>query len=293
MRAVGTILQALSNWMGPHLMLQRSTEPGRLTFIGHSTVLLEIAGTRLITDPVLGHVMGSLRRHAPPVSGIRLQGIDVVFISHGHFDHLDLPSLRSLPGLPAVVVPRGLGRVAASAHLGVVHEVAPGDRIWIGDIDFDIVAAAHGRHRLPWVAGVAAIGCIASGAGIGVYFAGDTDVFPEMAGLAGRVDVALLPIGGWGPRLGGGHMDPERAAAATAMIRPAVAVPIHWGTLSPWGMRRFAGPAFGAPGLAFEEAVGRLAPAVRTLVLAPGESMPLGVLPDATPPVPLSAPVAK
>jgi L-ascorbate metabolism protein UlaG (beta-lactamase superfamily) len=104
-----------------------------------------------------------------------------------------------------------------------------------------------------------------------------------MAGLAGRVDLALLPVGGWGLRLGRGHMDPERAAAAAALIRPAVAVPIHWGTLAPWGMRRLAGSGFGTPGTAFAEAVTRLAPTVRALVLSPGESVELGTLEDGAP----------
>ena len=143
------------------------------------------------------------------------------------------------------------------------------------------MAAAHGRHRLPWLASVAATGSIVSSTGIAVYFAGDTDLFPGMAEFAGRADVALLPVGGWGPRLGRRHMNPERAAAAAAMIRPAVAVPIHWGTLLPRAMRRFVGPRFDAPGPAFAASVARLAPAVRAAVLAPGDSMTLGVRADA------------
>ena len=87
----------------------------RLTFVGHSTVLIEMAGTRLLTDPVLGHVMSSLRRHAAPIPSGCLADVDAVFISHGHFDHLDLTSLRALPGRPLVIVPVGLGRVAQRA----------------------------------------------------------------------------------------------------------------------------------------------------------------------------------
>ena len=240
-----------------------------------------MAGTRILTDPVFGHVMGSLRRHATPIRGDEVAGIDAVFISHGHFDHFDLPSLRSLAGRPEILVPRGLGRIAESAHLGAVHEVAPGDLVRIGGVEIDVLEAAHSRRRLPWTAGITATGCLVSSGGIGVYFAGDTDLFPAMAELAGRVDVALLPVGGWGIRLGGGHMDPERAAAAAALIRPAIAIPIHWGTLLPLGMRRFAGPRFGAPGPAFSAAVARLAPQVQAIVLVPGESTALGARADA------------
>ncbi len=248
----------------------------RLTYLGHSTVLIEMAGTRLLTDPVLGHVMWSLRRRAARVPDSWLADVDAVFISHGHFDHLDLPSLRALHGRPLVVVPAGLGRVAQGAGLGHVQEVRVGDRLPVGGLDLEIVPAAHGRRRSPWVAAAAAVGCLISG-GSTVYFAGDTDLHPAMGGLAGRVDVALLPVGGWGIGLGRGHMDPRRAAEAVALIRPAVAVPIHWGTLSPIGLHRFMGTRFDAPGPAFAEAVARAAPSVRVCVLAPGASLALPV----------------
>lgn len=246
----------------------------RLTFVGHSTVLIEMAGTRLLTDPVLGHVMSSLRRHAAPIPPGSLADVDAVFISHGHLDHLDLTSLRALPGRPLVIVPVGLGRVAQRAGLGPVHEVRVGDRLRIGSVELEAVPAAHGRRRSPRAAAAEALGCLVS-AGSTVYFAGDTDLFPAMEGLAGRVDVALLPVGGWGPRLGRGHLDPRRAAEAAALIRPAVAVPIHWGTLSFFGLHRVMGKRFDAPGPAFAEAMARYAPAVRVRVLAPGDSISL------------------
>ena len=245
----------------------------RLVFLGHSTVLVEMAGTRLLTDPVLGHVLRSLRRRAEAVPAAYFADVDAIFISHGHFDHLDLPSLRAIPGRPQVIVPAGLGHVLQRADLGPVHEVRVGDRLHIGRVDLEIVPAAHGGRRSPWAA-ADAIGCLIS-ASSSVYFAGDTDLFPEMAALAGRVDVALLPVGGWGPRLSRGHLDPRRAAQAAALIRPAVAVPIHWGTLSPIGLHRLIGNRFDAPGQAFAHAVAQYAPDVRVRVLAPGGSIAL------------------
>lgn len=246
----------------------------RVTFLGHSTVLIEIAGTRILTDPVLGHVLWPIRRRVAPAPASFFDGVDAVFISHGHFDHLDLPSLRSLPGRPDVIVPAGLGRVLRRVGLGPIHEVRVGDRVRIGNVELEVVPAAHGRRRLPWVAGTAALGCLVS-AGSTVYFAGDTEVFPDMDALTGRVDVALLPVGGWGPRLGRGHMDARAAAEAAALIQPAVAVPIHWGTLSPLGLHNFMRARFDAPGPAFAEAVARIAPAVGVRVLAPGASLDL------------------
>lgn len=252
------------------------TEPplgDRLTFLGHSTVLIEMAGTRLITDPVMGHVLLSLRRHVAHLSSSSFADVNAVFISHGHFDHLDLPSLRALRGRPDLIVPAGLGHVVQGAGLGPVHEVRVGDRLSVGGVEIEVVPAAHGGRRSPWAA-ADAIGCLIS-ASSSIYFAGDTDLFPEMAALAGRVDVALLPVGGWGPRLSRGHLDPRRAAQAAALIRPAVAVPIHWGTLSLVGLHRFMGTRFDAPGQAFADAVARYAPDVRVRVLAPGGSIAL------------------
>jgi L-ascorbate metabolism protein UlaG (beta-lactamase superfamily) len=112
------------------------------------------------------------------------------------------------------------------------------------------------------------VGYVVRGASGSAYFAGDTDLFPEMGGLAGSIDVALLPVAGWGATLGPGHLDPERAAQAAARIAPRVAIPIHWGTLAPIGS-----PApLREPAIEFAREVERRAPAVRVLLLEPGQS---------------------
>jgi L-ascorbate metabolism protein UlaG (beta-lactamase superfamily) len=102
-----------------------------------------------------------------------------------------------------------------------------------------------------------------------VFFAGDTDLFPEMDGLVDDLDVALLPIWGWGPTMGPGHLDPERAAEATRLLAPRVVIPIHWGTYLRAGLRR---GDLEAPARAFAEAVARAAPSCEVVVLRPGES---------------------
>jgi L-ascorbate metabolism protein UlaG (beta-lactamase superfamily) len=247
----------------------------RLTFLGHSTVLVDLDGVRLLTDPLLGHLAaGAIRRQVPPVLGHTLGDLSVVFISHGHWDHLDLASLRALPGEPAIIVPVGLGRIVARATHGVVHEMRPGDRLQVGALTLEAVHAEHGRRRSPFTTVEDALGILVVGSA-GVYFAGDTDLFPGMEQLAGRVDVALLPVGGWGPRLGRGHLNPARAAEAAALIRPTIAAPIHWGTLYPLGMRRLAGRRFEEPGEAFRDAVAARSADIEVRVLQPGQSMAL------------------
>jgi L-ascorbate metabolism protein UlaG (beta-lactamase superfamily) len=247
----------------------------RLTFLGHSTVLVDLQGVRVLTDPLFGHVaVGAIRRQAPAVHPDTLVGISAVFISHGHLDHLDLASLRAIPGEPVFIVPAGLGRVVARAARGAIHELRAGDRLQVGSLTLEAIHAEHGSRRSLFTTAKGALGILIAGS-TSIYFAGDTDLFPAMRRLAGRVDVALLPVGGWGPRLGSGHLDPGRAAEATARIRPAVATPIHWGTLYPLGLRHLAGRRFEGPGVAFEEAVAARAAGIEVRVLRPGQSMPL------------------
>ena len=246
----------------------------RLTFLGHSTVLVDLDGVRVLTDPMLGHMAGAIRRQWPVASRAALADVAAVFISHGHWDHLDMASLRRLPGAPMLIVPVGLGRLVAKASPGIVHEVRPGDRLQVGDLTLEAIHAEHSHRRSLFTTSRDALGVLITGS-TGVYFAGDTELFPAMTDLAGRVEVALLPVGGWGPRLGAGHMDPGRAAEAAGRISPAVAIPIHWGTLYPLGLRRLASRRFERPGPAFRTAVAARAPGVEVRILEPGESMEL------------------
>ncbi len=110
-----------------------------------------------------------------------------------------------------------------------------------------------------------------------IYFAGDTDLFDGMAGLGrdGQIDLALLPIWGWGTNIGPGHLDPERAARAAALLSPRIAVPIHWGTLYPFGLARLRPGPLRSPGPEFATWMRELAPQVEARVLAPGESTSL------------------
>jgi L-ascorbate metabolism protein UlaG (beta-lactamase superfamily) len=244
---------------------------GRLTFLGHSTVLVDLDGVRVLTDPLLGHLAwGAIRRHVPAVLPDALGDLSAVFISHGHLDHLDLASLRALPGNPALIVPAGLGRVVAKVARGDVHEMRTGDRLNVGALRLEAVHAEHGRRRSLSTTAEGALGVLIAGS-TRVYFAGDTDLFSAMRQLAGRVDVALLPVGGWGFTLGRGHLDPRRAAEAVARILPAVAMPIHWGTLYPLGLRRVARCRFEGPGEAFREAVAARAARVEVRILQPGQ----------------------
>lgn len=229
-------------------------------------MLIELDGVRLLTDPVLRPRVAHLRRHGapPPVP----RDLDAVLISHLHHDHLDVPSLRRLRGRPRVVAPLGAGELLRRAGLQV-EELERGQRTEIRGLGVEAVRADHSPSRLP-VRGPQAepLGFVI-GERPSVYFAGDTDLFPEMAELA-PVDVALLPVAGWGPRLGPGHMNFERAARAAALLGARIAIPIHWGTLHPRHVRR--GKWFSEPAARFAAQVDAVAPDVEVRVLRPGES---------------------
>ncbi len=251
-----------------------ASKRGRLTFLGHSTVLIEVDDLRILTDPVLREGVGPVRRQVQAVLPELFADLDAVFISHGHHDHLDPPSLRRIPGKPTLIVPRGFRRLAEKAGLGPVEEVEPGDRLTIDRVRFEVQYADHSGRREPLGPGGPAIGCVIAGSRT-VYFPGDTDLFPGMGALAGRLDVAMLPVWGWGPTIGHGHMDPVRAAAAAAILRPRLAIPIHWGTFYPAGMKRVAPTRLSEPGREFEAALAGFAPDLVARVLAPGESLDL------------------
>lgn len=247
----------------------------RVSFVGHATVLVAMDGVRLLTDPLLRTRVAHLRRRAKVDPDAR-RGVDAVLVSHAHYDHLDLPSLERLGRTLPVVVPRGLGELLRRKSFAHVIEVEEGDELTIGAVTVRVTHAEHDGERNPLGPRGPALGYMLSGAHR-VYFAGDTDLFPGMAALADDLDVALIPIWGWGPTLGRGkHLDPGGAAEAIAMLRPRIAVPIHWGTYHPLhlGVREVPG-YLSEPPLRFVEAVAAATPGVEVRVLQPGESMDL------------------
>lgn len=236
-------------------------------FVGHATLLLDVAGTRVLTDPFLRSRLGPLVRHGPLPNPRDFDRVDIVVISHGHPDHFDPQSLAALDGEPLVVVPRGLGQRARRWVRGKVIEVEAGEDVQVGSLRVTAVRARHwispGRTRAN------PVGYLLDG-GPRVYFAGDTGKFAGLGNLAGLVDLALLPVGTWGPHLGPGHLGPRTAAEVLAQILPIAAVPIHWATLYPRYLHRVLRGALAEPGDRFAGYAARLAPTVDVRVLRPG-----------------------
>ncbi|MGW2620152.1 MBL fold metallo-hydrolase [Streptomyces sp. NPDC001500] len=252
--------------------------PVEITWWGHATCTVEDSNVRVLTDPLFARRLAHLRRRRGALPPPEAWRADVALVSHLHADHLHLPSLARLAPGTRLLVPLGAPRAVPALrrlrHLRL-SEVAPGDETTVGGLLVRAVSARHdgrrlpvGRHRCP------ALGYVIEGRAR-TYFAGDTGLFEGMAEEVGPVDAALLPVGGWGPYLGEGHLDAGRAAEAVRRLAPASAVPVHYGTYWPIGMDAVRPHEFHAPGEEFVRLAAERAPGVAVHRLGHGESVRL------------------
>jgi len=248
----------------------------RITYIGHSTVLIEMDGVRIMTDPILRNRITFLRRTRPAVTEALLRDIDLVLISHLHYDHLDVASLRMLGNNVAQIIPGGAGPILQKNGFSNLREIQIGEAIQIGRLSIRATFADHVRSRHPFGPSADCVGYVIGG-GARIYFPGDTRAFPEMAALAEeKLDLALMPVWGWGPDRGRMHMGPKEAAEALNLLKPRLAVPIHWGTFIPFWLS-WTRPAFHyLPPLEFAAQAKKIAHQVEVHILQPGESLSLG-----------------
>jgi L-ascorbate metabolism protein UlaG (beta-lactamase superfamily) len=243
----------------------------RIDFLGHATTLIDLDGTRLLTAPLLRRrIRGLVHRHPVP-SPRGLGSIDAVLISHLHHDHLDLPSLDFLGRDVRLLVPHGGLALLRPRGFRNVVELGAEHQVEIGSLRVRATPAHHGGFRVPFGPSGGCLGFVADGTQR-VYFAGDTDLFPEMADLR-PIDVALVPVAGWGPLLGPGHLDARMAVEALCLIRPRLAIPIHWGSLVPVGLHLRDWTYLKRPPIEFAERARQLTPEVEVRVLQPGQGL--------------------
>jgi L-ascorbate metabolism protein UlaG (beta-lactamase superfamily) len=193
-----------------------------------------------------------------------------VLLSHLHYDHVDLASLRQLGRSVRLIVPQGAGKIFRRRLHRDVLELSVGESAEVGGVRVTAVPAEHDGRRHPLGGRIEAVGYVIAGSR-SVYFAGDTDLYEGMSELAGA-DAALIPVSGWGSKVGPGHLDPVRAATALGLLTPRLAIPIHWGTYAPlhWRLTGHR-PEADEPAVAFAEAAALTAPETEVRVLQPGE----------------------
>ena len=249
--------------------------PLSITYVGHATCLVEMQGVRVLTDPILRNRIGHIRRQTQSVHGEGHETIDAVVISHLHRDHLDVPSLRRIGRDTRMILPVGGADILAREGFTQIEEVRAGDTTSIGPVSVGVTHADHGGTRFPFGPEAPAVGYVLHGERA-VYFAGDTDIFPEMSDIHGSLDVALLPVWGWGPTLGTGHLTPRRAAESLTMLRPRAAIPIHWGTFAPMGFGWLRPRFLTSPPYDFADHASDVAPDVKVHVVQPGNRFRFG-----------------
>ena len=263
----------------PRSVWKRVPESGlRVTWLGHSTLLLEVDGLRILTDPVFGEraspvsFMGPKRFHAVPVPIPELPPIDVLLLSHDHYDHLCRSSIHQLAKLPMQVV-TALG---VAKHLEVygmpperIHELDWNESVELPGVRFTATPAQHfsgrgmgDRNATLWASWVIETSHHK------LFFSGDTGLFPELADIGrkhGPFDLTMLEIGAYHPAWGTIHLGPENALLAHDMLQGRMLLPVHWGTFD-LALHTWEQPA---------EELYRLAAERSTHIITPGLGAPI------------------
>jgi len=227
----------------------------RVTWLGHSTVLVELDGVRLLTDPVFGNrasplpFAGPKRFHPPPLPLEQLGRIDAVVLSHDHYDHLCAWTVRALasgraPGFSGrFVTTLGVGAHLEAMGVAPAHitELDWGDGAKVGDVDVVATPAQHFSGRGLERNGTLWAGFALCGPRHRVFFSGDTGPTAEHKDIGaslGPFDVAMFEIGAFHPAWGDIHLGPQAAFAAFQQANARAMLPIHWSTfdlgLHPW-----------------------------------------------------------
>jgi L-ascorbate metabolism protein UlaG (beta-lactamase superfamily) len=215
-----------------------------ITFIGHATFLIQTPAGNLLTDPMYSqragpfNVVGPKRVREPAVRFDDLPPISTVLLSHNHYDHCDLPTLRRLARRfdPAVVTPLGNARLVRSAGIRRVEELDWWQSAANGQVPITATPAQHFSARTPWDRNRALwCGFVLQAGQRRIYFAGDTAYAPflrEIPERLGRIDFALLPIGAYEPRwfMQAVHMNPAEAVQAHIDLGGPETIAMHFGT---------------------------------------------------------------
>jgi L-ascorbate metabolism protein UlaG (beta-lactamase superfamily) len=213
-----------------------------VTFIGHSSFLLQIAGKNILVDPVLSKRLIVLRRlRRPGIAAEQMPPIDMVLVTHAHMDHLDIASLRQVirttrhfrGHAPEVVVPKGVEDLVAWLGFARVHEMEWWERLKLQGLEITMTPCQHWGARMFSDMHRGYGGYVIEGGGHSVYHSGDTAYFDGFIEVGRRLgpQVALLPIGAYFPdTYRAVHTNPEEAVQAFRDVRAEWMIPMHYGT---------------------------------------------------------------
>ncbi|HEY2748814.1 MAG TPA: MBL fold metallo-hydrolase [Polyangia bacterium] len=220
----------------PDLALVASSTPS-LTWVGHATFVMRLGGKLIATDPVWSERLTVIKRRAAPgIAFADLPPVDVVTVSHNHYDHLDAPTIARLGGGPVYVTPLGNGRWLQKAGAKNIVELDWWQSHAIDGVEVTLVPARHWSMRAPWNRNDGLWGGFVYRSADGVaYHSGDTalfDGFSEIGARLGPIDWAMLPIGAYEPRwfMEPQHMNPADAVEAFVRLGARTLCAMHWGT---------------------------------------------------------------
>ncbi|GAA4700969.1 MBL fold metallo-hydrolase [Brevibacillus fulvus] len=216
--------------------LKRNRTAPLLVWIGHASFLLQIHGLNILIDPVWANRMGFEKRLSPPGLPLdELPQIDIVLVSHGHYDHLDFPTLRRLQGNPQFFVPIGLGRLFRKKGFRRISEFSWWEQAEHGGVSFHFVPAQHWTRRSLFDTNTSHWGgwVIQFGQEPALYFSGDSGYFRGFQEIGERfsIGIALMPIGAYEPEwfMSNQHMTPEESIQAFLDLRASLFIPMHYG----------------------------------------------------------------
>jgi L-ascorbate metabolism protein UlaG (beta-lactamase superfamily) len=205
-----------------------------VTWLGHAGFLLQMGGKNILIDPVWALWLGPLKRFSHPSLVARdLPYIDLVLITHAHFDHLHLPSLRAVAAGQPIIVPQGVGSVVKTCAFSRVIEMDYWQSLRVEGLDVTFTPMRHWGARFIHDTYRKFGGYVISDRRQTVFHSGDSSLFDGYQEIAKRaaIDVALMPIGAYAPPSGRPvHMSPEEALQAFEMVGAKQMVPMHYGT---------------------------------------------------------------
>jgi L-ascorbate metabolism protein UlaG (beta-lactamase superfamily) len=217
--------------------IHRQDGAPRVTWIGHASFLATLSSASFLVDPVFSRrIARFIPRHGEPgLLATDLPPLAALLVTHNHYDHLDAPSLRSLPRDLPVFTAAGLGGWFRRRGFESVTEMRWWDRTAAGPLTISFVPARHwSRRRIGDTNRSAWGGFVVEGGGATLYHAGDTGWFDGFRAIAARfpaIDLALLPIGAYAPAwfMEPHHMNPEQAVDALGVLGARAMAPMHWG----------------------------------------------------------------
>ncbi len=243
----------------------------QIVYGGHSTVLIQMGKAAILTDPNLSKRIWTIRRKSKPgLTQEQLEAVNLVLVSHGHYDHLDLPTVKRLKRNAVVIVPKGLSRYFARYGFTDVRTLSWWEQTTVHGLRIVAVPANHFKGRNPMVNSLYQ-GYVIDGE-YQIYFAGDTGWFEGFREIGDifRLDIAMLPIGAYKPWSAfGHHMTPENCVKAMHVLKAKRMIPIHWGAF------RLSLEPLDEPVKRLEKAARQAGIEPSIVVLKPGEALNL------------------